>query len=345
MWLQVPGTYHIAINEWSTTRDCHLELYCSGAEFLEYNVKESSIFIPADAVHALAVGATYWKDDSLESFSSQGPTNDGRIKPDICAPDGVGSFIYGSFFGTSASTPHIAGASALVKSQNPDFNTDQIRCFLESNAIDLGAAGKDNLFGSGRISLISGMVKAYPIEYKYDKYRFYTVDGKRYFENTMYMRIQNDGPGKALDVKAQISTDPGYKPVSLTINDGDVSFGDIAVGSSKWSMDILKVTVDLSTMEKDDIFYVNILYKDTCGNLHVIRNVRQLPAPAAPPLAENDRMPLWYPQLGLKPTVSKLYSNYPNPFNPETWIPYQVADSCRSKCKDIRCQGTTYNNH
>ena len=25
------------------------------------------------------------------------------------------------------------------------------------------------------------------------------------------------------------------------------------------------------------------------------------------------------------PTVTKLLSNYPNPFNPETWIPFQLA--------------------
>jgi hypothetical protein len=30
-------------------------------------------------------------------------------------------------------------------------------------------------------------------------------------------------------------------------------------------------------------------------------------------------------QLIPKPPVTKLYPNYPNPFNPETWIPYQVA--------------------
>jgi hypothetical protein len=44
---------------------------------------------------------------------------------------------------------------------------------------------------------------------------------------------------------------------------------------------------------------------------------------AAPPLA--DLLSQLKSQLILQPPVTKLYPNYPNPFNPETWIPYQVA--------------------
>ena len=29
----------------------------------------------------------------------------------------------------------------------------------------------------------------------------------------------------------------------------------------------------------------------------------------------------------LHPDKTRLFANYPNPFNPETWIPYQLADS------------------
>ena len=147
--------------------DAHLELYSFNNDFLQYNVESSSLTIPADAVGVMAVGATYWTDDSLEPFSSQGPTNDGRIKPDVTAPDGVSGSIYGlstgnhdvdfangvSFFGTSSSAPHTAGAAALLLSSFPSLTDTGLRTFLESTAKDLNATGKDNLTGSGRIDV------------------------------------------------------------------------------------------------------------------------------------------------------------------------------------------------
>ena len=52
---------------------------------------------------------------SVAAYSSQGPTNDGRIKPDIAAPSCVPSTIYGPCFaGTSASSPAAAGVAALL---------------------------------------------------------------------------------------------------------------------------------------------------------------------------------------------------------------------------------------
>ncbi|MFO7971377.1 MAG: DUF4214 domain-containing protein, partial [Desulfobacterales bacterium] len=56
-------------------------------------------------------------------------------------------------YGTSAAAPHVAGASALVKQKYPLYSPKQIRSYLASNALDLGAQGKDNVYGSGLVQL------------------------------------------------------------------------------------------------------------------------------------------------------------------------------------------------
>lgn len=111
-----PGLYHIAINRFSATVDVNFDLHIL-QQIPQYVVSSGSVTDPAAAVGAFAVGAVDWvTPDTLESFSSEGPTNDGRIKPDVVAPDGVTTTTLSPFFGTSASTPHVAGAAALLLS-------------------------------------------------------------------------------------------------------------------------------------------------------------------------------------------------------------------------------------
>ena len=125
-------------------------------DFPEYYNSQSSITIPADNARAIAAGATYWSNDQIEYYSSQGPTKDGRIKPDFTAPDGVSTATYGngSFFGTSAATPHVSGAVALLKDKISQFSNQEIFQILQSRSIDFGDTGKDNLFGAGRLYLL-----------------------------------------------------------------------------------------------------------------------------------------------------------------------------------------------
>ncbi len=147
------GTYHIAIHRYNATEIVNFHLY-TYYDNLQYQVASSSFAVPADSPNAMAVGAVdYSTPSTLESFSSRGPTKDGRIKPDLVAPDGVSNATYGYFYGTSASAPHVAGAAALVKELYPSYTPAQIQAFLEGRAVDLGDTGKDNLFGSGRLNL------------------------------------------------------------------------------------------------------------------------------------------------------------------------------------------------
>jgi subtilisin family serine protease len=100
----------------------------------------------------VTVGAVHFESLGLESFSSQGPTADGRTKPDLSAPDGVSTASDSPFFGTSAATPHAAGAAALLLSANPSFSLSRLRQALEE-ATQSGGRRKDNQTGFGPIDL------------------------------------------------------------------------------------------------------------------------------------------------------------------------------------------------
>src|SRR2546428_1433984 len=144
------GTYHIGIFNYSATRDVTFDLFAS-VNLKEYNVQSSSLTIPSDATGAFTVGAVFWKTGLLEPFSSRGPTKDGRIKPDISGPDGVTTSTLNPFFGTSAATPYVSGAAALVKDVYPGANADKIQSLLEENTFDNHVKNNNN--GTGAVDL------------------------------------------------------------------------------------------------------------------------------------------------------------------------------------------------
>jgi subtilisin family serine protease len=155
-YLPSPGVYHVAVSKQSGAQIRMLELFSYDHDF-HYHTATSSLHVPADSAGSLTVGATYWQNDALEEFSSEGPTRDGRIKPDLAAPDGVSvrteAWRDSGFYGTSASAPHVAGAAALVLEALPTLTPAQIQNWLEDRAVDLGTMGKDNAFGAGRLNL------------------------------------------------------------------------------------------------------------------------------------------------------------------------------------------------
>lgn len=147
----------VVISKYSATRACKLEVFTSGNNDytpIQYAVPSGSLTIPADAPGAIAAGATDAITDAYHIYSSCGPTHDGRVKPDFAAPSGVSGITYGyrNFYGTSAAAPHLAGAFGLLKGKTR-YSTSEIRQILEGRAVELGAAGKDNVYGIGRLDL------------------------------------------------------------------------------------------------------------------------------------------------------------------------------------------------
>lgn len=143
------GLYHIKIKH-NTGVAARLALFSYETTFADYNIAARSIVEPGDASGAYTVGAVGVTTlTSIEPYSGEGPTEDGRMKPDISAPDCNSSDVYGVFCGTSSSTPHTAGAAALLLSQNNSMTNTHLKNVLTANAQDLGAPGADNVFGAG----------------------------------------------------------------------------------------------------------------------------------------------------------------------------------------------------
>ena len=147
------GTYYIVVEKsGGTSANLPLALFSPNAN-LGVQTRASSISQPADCDAVLAVGATNVSNDSPRSFSSEGPTTDGRNKPDLSGPDGVKTSLSNSFTGTSGAAPHVAGAAALLQAQNPELSIAQIRDALTTSAEDVSASGYDLRTGHGRLSL------------------------------------------------------------------------------------------------------------------------------------------------------------------------------------------------
>lgn len=148
------GRYHLKIRQRSGSKPARLDISVVDIE-PEYLVFEGSVgvFEPAVSPSAFSIGATDHRSDAARRYSSRGPTKDGRIKPDFAAPDGVRNTTFRPFFGTSAASPHAAGAAALMKSIRPNWGPKEIADFLASRAVDRGEDGPDNTYGAGRIAL------------------------------------------------------------------------------------------------------------------------------------------------------------------------------------------------
>jgi subtilisin family serine protease len=151
-----PGqTYYIQVKMAGTAAPSNLRFHLFAYHAtLENATPESSLATPSDARGVLSIGATYWKDDSVEPYSSRGPTSDGRAKPELMAPSRVSNLVFKQpFAGTSAAAPQVSGTAALLWSAARDLNADQVATYLTRNALPLGQPGRSPETGFGRLRL------------------------------------------------------------------------------------------------------------------------------------------------------------------------------------------------
>ncbi|MBM3944696.1 MAG: hypothetical protein FJ317_04300, partial [SAR202 cluster bacterium] len=152
------GTYQILVLWLSGPAPATLQLQMLTQQALQY-WSAPSITNPADSASPgmLTVGAAAWNTTTvIETFSSQGPTTDSRIKPDIVGADRGDSVTYGAggFAGTSQSAPHVTGLAALVLQRFPSFTPAQVVSYLKTNSLPRDTV-PNNTWGYGFAQLPS----------------------------------------------------------------------------------------------------------------------------------------------------------------------------------------------
>jgi hypothetical protein len=146
-------TYAVEIREFSAASTPDMDLFVLSPDDLEYAVTSRSLNDNSTVPNIYASGAVWWFNGAIEDFSSRGPTIDARTKPDLTGPDGVNTFTYGAFGGSSAASPHAAGAAALLLSVYPWMTPAELRAAVLAHTHDAGVAGPDNLYGVGVLDL------------------------------------------------------------------------------------------------------------------------------------------------------------------------------------------------
>jgi hypothetical protein len=257
------------------------------------------IIAPADGDSVIAVGAVSLSGE-YASFSSPGPTYDGRIKPDVMAL-GVGNHVvsvqsdteYGTASGTSLSCPLAAGVAALVLSRVPSLNPLQVREAMRETADR--AQAPDNDYGWGILDALAAVtywgasIVHTPLPDTDDPIGPYTV---------------------AADITGRVPLDPARIFVVWRAGGGPWQNAPLAAaGGDTWQA-LLPGQPGGTTVS----YYLEVT--DTA------EITMRLPAAGADaPFAFYVDSDVAVPP----PAVTRLVGNVPNPFNPQTTIVFDLA--------------------
>ncbi|KZR75669.1 Minor extracellular protease Epr precursor [Prochlorococcus marinus str. MIT 1323] len=95
-----------------------------------------------------------WYSNEGDDLTMVAPTDSNAI-------NGSGSI--NTFTGTSCANPNLAGAAALVWSENLSLSGGEVREILTTSAMDLGDPGRDNTFGAGTVNVESAVRRSHAL--------------------------------------------------------------------------------------------------------------------------------------------------------------------------------------
>ncbi|HEX7358083.1 MAG TPA: S8/S53 family peptidase, partial [Ignavibacteriaceae bacterium] len=241
---------------------------------------------PADGDSVFTIGAVT-SSGTRSSFSSVGPTFDGRIKPDLMA---MGSNVfhassfgntYSSGSGTSFSCPLAAGVCALILQKNPSLTPMEVLDALRSTATR--SNNPDNQYGWGIINALNA-INLIPLP----------------VELTSFSANYLDGVVKLKWVTATETNNYGFEVERKTDNSNYESIGFVQGGGSSTNR-LTYNFVDNNLLSNK--YYYRLKQVDFDGSVEYSNEVQ----------VEIDGL-----------NDFKLYQNYPNPFNPSTNIKYTI---------------------
>lgn len=124
-----------------------LVVVCAGNNNRDEGIAPTSTMIPVSATD---------ENDQKTSFSSWGNFV-AMSAPGINVWTTQRGGSYGQWWGTSIASPVTAGVVALMMARKPTLSATQIESLLYASAVDLGAAGRDAVFGHGRVDAAAAL--------------------------------------------------------------------------------------------------------------------------------------------------------------------------------------------
>ncbi len=176
-----------------------------------------TIGTPGGAEDVITVGALN-KNTAIAEYSSEGPTEEGRVKPNIAF---VGSDVmsaqhnsgdgYVAFSGTSMATPGVAGTVALMLQANPDMSPFDVRNILQETATyrechymganqpcaeDLIPKNRqNNVYGHGHVEALAAVMEAAQRDYQLDTSIGISINTEVGIDDRIHLM-----PGEAIEI-------------------------------------------------------------------------------------------------------------------------------------------------
>ena len=182
---------------------------------LDQYTESGSINNPAESTNPglLTVGAAHWRTpNTIESYSSRGPTPDGRVKPDLVGAACGETTLELAFCGTSQASPHVAGMAALVRQRFPNYTPAQVAAYLKDNAEQrVLSPDPNNIWGHG-FAVLPPLPEANP-DRAVLVALYEATNGNNWTNNTNWLS------NKPLDEWYGVTTDDDGRVTNLRLND------------------------------------------------------------------------------------------------------------------------------